>query len=92
MGLLDWFGKKKEADKIILEEGFCPNCWGRQEYQGKFKEAVIDKNKDVLSGDPAAQKAFVQKFVDDNLTGIRLKAEGGGLSCPSCKVRYKKGE
>jgi len=28
-------------------EGVCPNCWGREEYEGKFFEAVNKHGKDL---------------------------------------------
>ncbi len=92
MGLLDWFKKNKEAEQAVMDEGLCPNCWGRQEYQGQFREMVQDKSRDILNGDPASQKAFVQKFVQDNLTGIQLKRDGDYLVCPSCKDRHHVGD
>ena len=30
----------KDDYKSKSPEGFCPNCWGRQEYSGKFFEAL----------------------------------------------------
>ena len=92
MSLFNWFSKKKEADKIIMEEGFCPNCWGQQEYEGKFREAVRDNTKDILNGEPAAQQAFVQKFVSENLTGIRLKRDNDYLVCAGCNTKHHVGD
>lgn len=93
MGLLDIFkGKKKqslEKDKVLIEAGACPNCWGTQEYEGQIKEVLKDKEKDVLNKDHRAQQAFIQKFVQKNIKGIRLKKDGDKQICPACKSRYK---
>ena len=91
MGLLDFFrGKKASVDKEdLVEAGVCPNCWGKQEWDGKFKDYVADPTKDVLNKDATAQQAFIQKFVTENITGIRLKSEGDKQVCPACKTAYK---
>lgn len=79
----------KITSEELLEERVCPNCWGNQEWDGKFVEYVQDRQKDILNKDHEAQKAFVQKFIENQVTGIRLKAEGDYLQCPTCKTRYK---
>ncbi len=89
MGLLNWFRKNKEAEEELLDIDVCPNCWGHQEYGGKFRIAVEDPQKNILNKDSASQKAFVQQFVEDNITGIRLKKDGDQMVCPSCNTGYK---
>lgn len=87
------FGKKeaelklKEAD--FLEAGACPNCWGTQMYEGKYKEYLKDSTKSNINNDLQHQKAFVAQFVETNITGIRLKKDGDYLSCPKCQGKYK---
>lgn len=93
MGLFSkLFGNNEKAnltEEELLSSGTCPNCWGRQEYQDQFKEFVNDPTKANISHSPDQKKAFVQQFVETNITGIRLKSEGEYLSCPSCKGKYK---
>jgi hypothetical protein len=36
--------KKASGDKDITPESFCPNCWGKQEYNGKFYN-MVEKEK-----------------------------------------------
>ena len=87
------FGKKEESnalsDEQIIEAGACPNCWGHSEYDGQYKEYVIDQTKSNINKDKLHQKAFVQQFVETNVTGIRLKKDGNKQSCPVCKTKYK---
>jgi len=92
MSFLDFFTSKSKlklkADDL-LEVRVCPNCWGKQEWEGKFIDFVQDREKDILNHDRTAQKAFVQQFIEDQVTGIRLKSEGDRLVCPRCKTGYK---
>lgn len=82
------FGKKKEpiftGDELI-EAGVCPNCWGYQEYDDKYVDFVKDQTKSNINHDKSGQKAFIQQFVETNITGIKLKNN----TCPSCKKTAK---
>ena len=87
------FGKKKNSDifsnEEIMEAGACPNCWGRQNYEGQFVAFVKDQTKSNINHDKNHQKAFIQQFVETNVTGIRLKKDGDQQSCPTCKMKHK---
>ncbi len=87
------FGKKDEeklfTDEEIIAAGACPNCWGIQEYDGKIETYYKDQTKANISHDKQHQKAFVQQFIETNITGIRLKREGDLQVCPTCKTKYK---
>ncbi len=86
------FGKKQASqiftNKELLEAGACPNCWGRQDYEGRYVEFVKDKTKSNINHDKEHRKAFVQQFVETHVTGIQLRQEGKHKACPSCKERY----
>lgn len=94
MGFLNkLFGGEKNSEMLsddeIVEAGVCPNCWGRQAYDGQYKEFVEDRTKSNINHDKQGQKAFVQQFVETNITGIRLKKDGDQQTCPVCKTGYK---
>ncbi len=93
MGLFNFLFKKNEdtaAKEAELVEAFvCPNCWGHQNYDEQFVQYVEDRQKDIINKDASAQKAFIAKFVEERITGIRLKKEGDKLSCQKCKGGYK---
>ena len=38
--LTDFFKRPKDETKGETPEGLCPNCWGQQQYDGKFRELV----------------------------------------------------
>lgn len=81
------FSKKKQysvAEKELIEMKICPSCWGWQEYQDIFHDESVD-----LNHDKSYRKIFIQKFVEKNITGVKLKSEGKRLSCPTCKKGYR---
>ena len=80
------FVTKKEA-KQTAPEGFCPNCWGRQEYEGQFFEAM--KNEGINVNNVSEKVGWVQDYADKHLAGIELHPEGDGYVCSKCKVTYK---
>ena len=86
------FGKKEGSIKLndqeLIEAGACPNCWGRQEYEGEYIEYMKDQTKSNINHDKQHQKAFVQQFVETHVTGIRLKKDGDHLSCPKCSRKF----
>jgi len=80
------FLTKKEAQQTA-PEGVCPNCWGRQEYEGQFFEAM--KNEGVDVNNVSEKKGWVQDYADKHLAGIQLHQEGDGFVCAKCKVTYR---
>ena len=93
MGLFSkLFGKKEAAptftNEELVEAGACPNCWGRQDYEGKYVQFVKDQTKSNINHDKEHRKAFVQQFVETHVTGIQLKQEGNHRVCATCKTEY----
>lgn len=60
-------------------EGVCPNCWGRQEYEGDFKNAIRSEKIDLNNIDQ--HKGWIQAYAAKHFDGIKLQ-DG---SCPVCK-------
>ena len=85
--LLNFLKKKQTSDEAETPEGFCPNCWGRQEYGGQFLEAV--KNHGLNVNDKNPDVGWVQDYVNKHLSGIALKQEDDKLVCQKCKVTYR---
>jgi len=82
--LISFFRKSKEETASTPPEGYCPNCWGKQEYDNVIREMYAEKQIDV--NNHQANYAFIQKFVVDKLDGIKLKKEIHGIECPTCKM------
>ena len=85
--LLSFLKKKKSKELEETPNGFCPGCWGRQEYGGKFYDAVYNHNK--LNKSDSPQKGWIQDYADKNLYGIQLNYENDLYECPSCKLTYR---
>lgn len=79
-------GKQKPAPNEI-PDGYCPNCWGRNEYGGQFYEAV--KNDKVDANSNSAVVGWVQDYANKHLTDIELQKDGDNLVCSKCKLTYR---
>ena len=92
MDYLSWFKSKSRLNlepEDLVEHGVCPNCWGEQEWEDQYIAFAEDREKDFLNRDRTGQKAFIEKFITEYITGIRLKREGDRLVCPRCTGGYK---
>ena len=78
---------KTDAKKIEAPEDFCPNCWGRQEYSGKFYDAI--KNEGINANNASEKLGWIQDYADKHLSGIKMEKTNAGRICPKCKVTYK---
>lgn len=70
-----------------VPEGICPNCWGRNEYGGKFYEAMKNENVDINNINE--KKGWIQDYADKHLSSIQLDHTDAGTVCSKCKVTYK---
>ena len=77
---------KNEKGGQDVPDGYCPNCWGNQEYEGKFFEAVKNEGVDIDQVDD--RKGWVLDYAEKHLAGIQLKSRGKNIVCESCKVTY----
>ncbi len=79
--------KKGNTELDDVPAGLCPNCWGREEYGGKFYEAVKKNDTDINSKSPNV--GWIQDYANKNLSGIRVEHENEQYICPTCTVGYK---
>ena len=82
------FGNNGKKEIEELSAGYCPNCWGDQEYDNVIREKYKDTQIDV--NNHSANYAFVQDFIVTHLNGIKLKSTVKGTECPKCKIVYRK--
>ncbi|MGB0929974.1 MAG: hypothetical protein ACPGVB_04315 [Chitinophagales bacterium] len=89
MNLVDVVVKfiKGEKQTTDVPEGFCPNCWGRQEYGEEFFKAI--KNEQIDLNNVTEKKGWIQAYAVEHLEGIKLKKTEGVLECSACKLNYK---
>ena len=78
----------KKDDPKVAPEGICPNCWGRQEYGGKFYEALKQQTFDVTKIEDST-RGWIEDYVDKNLSEIKLHQNGDEQICNKCRVSYK---
>ncbi len=81
--LAAFFKKPQEETKNNPPEGYCPNCWGTQDYEQQIRKLFADKQIEVNNKE--ANYAFIQKFVVTHLDGIKLKKGNNSLDCPTCQ-------
>jgi len=80
--LISFFQTNPSSSNESTPEGVCPNCWGKQEYDGTIRELIKDKQIDV--NNRTATHNFIEKFVVERIDGITLKKGTSGLECAQC--------
>jgi len=78
---------EKNEDKLEAPEGYCPNCWGRQEYEGQFLTAIHKEKIDL--NNVMEKKGWIQAYATEHLEGIKLKKSEGSNVCSTCKLTFK---
>jgi protein-arginine kinase activator protein McsA len=63
--------------------GVCPNCWGKQEWEGEFYKKIKANN---ITPEHNTYNSFINE-VAKKLDKITLKEDT--LVCETCKVSYK---
>lgn len=85
--LLKFFQKNPSETKGKVPEGYCPNCWGEQEYDKQIRKLYVDKQIDINNHEE--NHAFIQDFVVNHLSGIQLKKGNNSFECPRCNREFK---
>ena len=79
--------KKKENNEVSgnAPAGICPNCCGKQEWEGEFysfkKGSKNEKRDDIYNN-------FINKIVEKNIEGIIINADT--YTCETCQIKYDK--
>jgi hypothetical protein len=68
--------------QIEVIEGYCPNCWGYQEYQGKIYDAAEKANVDLNNVEKV--KGWIQGYAEKNFQGLKFEKRNGVDTCPAC--------
>lgn len=76
----------KNADEV--PESYCPNCWGRQEYEGQFLQAVRQEQIDLNNIDQ--KKGWIDAYAVRHFEGIKLKPAAEGVVCGMCATGYQR--
>ncbi len=85
--LKDYFKKKENNQETgSAPEGVCPNCWGKQEWDGEYYKFMKGQNANPSDD---TYNSFVQD-VARKLDKITIKENT--YTCETCQVVYKRGE
>ena len=82
--LKNYFNKKRNNQMTgSAPEGICPNCWGKQEWEGEFykftKGSKNDQRDDTYNN-------FINKIVESNIEGIVISKDT--YTCQTCRITY----
>lgn len=85
--LKSYFKKKENQEESgLAPEGICPNCWGKQEWDGEYYKFMKGQNANPTED---TYNNFVQD-VARKLDKIIIKEST--YICETCKVSYDKSE
>ncbi|MEH6537659.1 MAG: hypothetical protein V7719_14765 [Psychroserpens sp.] len=88
MSLIDniknYFDKKKNNEETgLAPEGICPNCWGKQQWEGEFYDFLKGSKNDKRD---ETYNNFINKVVETNISGIAIDKDT--FTCKTCQVKY----
>lgn len=83
---IKYFFKAKENKEPVGEapEGVCPNCWGRQEWEGNYYKLMKAKN---ITPENNTYNSFINEIAS-KLDKITLKEDS--YECATCKMKQNK--
>jgi len=80
-----YFQNKTENKKTgSAPEGICPNCWGKQEWEGNFYKQIKANN---ITPEHNTYNSFIHE-VAEKLDKIILNEDT--YECETCNLKYKK--
>ena len=80
----NYFKAKSIGDETLkAPEGVCPNCWGKQEWDGEFYKKIKANN---ITPEHNTYDSFIHQ-VAQKLDKITLKEDT--YTCETCNVNYK---
>lgn len=82
--IVHYFKTDENERELTSPEGTCSLCWGRQQYDGKIRDILKDKQVDVNNHKDSYM--IIEEFVKDNVDGFSLK-DGDVNECPACSGR-----
>ena len=79
-----FLAKSKNEETGLSPEGICPNCWGRQEWEGNIYKQIKANN---ITPESNTYNSFINEVVT-KLDKITLKEDT--YKCTTCNVKYEK--
>lgn len=87
--IIEYFKSENNKEKNPSPKGICPICWGFQEYDGKIRKLLKDKQIDVSNHQDSYHT--IQDFMKHNIDGIKLK-DAIVKECHSCPAETNKND
>ena len=78
-----FFKKENNQETAKAPEGVCPNCWGRQDWEGEYYKKIKANN---ITPESNTYNSFINE-VAQKLDKITLKDDT--YECETCKMSYK---
>ena len=79
-----YFSRKLKNEKgELAPKGVCPNCWGKQEWEGEFY--TLNKGNKLVGYDQT-YNSFINKIVEKNVSGISINEDT--YKCETCEISY----
>lgn len=85
--IIRYFKSKNNNEEAPSPEGTCPICWGFQQYDGKIRTLLKDRQKDINNHKDSYM--IIQDFMKHNIDEIKLK-DGIVTDCPNCTTKTEK--
>lgn len=82
--LKSYFNKKRDNQPTgNAPKGICPNCWGKQQWEGEFYEFIKGSKNDKRD---ETYNSFINKIVESNIKGITIQKDT--YTCKTCNTNY----
>ena len=82
--IINFFKSKSNPETTgPAPEGICPNCWGRQEWEGNYYELMKARN---ITPESNTYNSFINEVVT-KLDKITLKEDS--YECTTCHIKSK---
>lgn len=86
--IINWVKAKLPYSATEAPKRFCPDCWGRQEYDGVFYEPIkIDK---LNTNNIVIKKGWIQGYAIKYLTGLHTNNMNNNFVCKPCSLSYRR--
>lgn len=85
--IIHYIKSEKNKEEKSSPEGICPVCWGYQQYDGKIRTLLKDKQIDVNNHKDSYM--IIKDFMVRHIDGIKLK-EPIVTECPTCATEKDK--
>lgn len=82
--IIHYFQNNDDENRKSSPDGTCPVCWGYQQYDGKIRTMLKDKQVDINNHKDSYM--IIQDFMKHRLEGVKLK-ESVTSECPNCSDR-----